>query len=265
VNTEEENEVNESDAFTEAQNAQTLLTQIHNHAAAAVKYGHVNRDWVNATLVRLGAEPVTGHATYKLMAPITGYVGKTVTAANRADALAEFEKAVQYTLNSGKVDGSYGMRVFQIKAADGETGGKAVFFDGPQDVQVPDEPVNMSFADLKTSIRNMLKEGVAERGWGYTYAANAAVEMGLEPLPALVTKTVQVPVSGLATVDVQVFEGSQDEEIQRATAAKLNGAQALNVKPEEMGEAQWARSTGETMGLHLVGSDEDDEDDDEMF
>jgi len=247
------------DAFQEAQDAHNLRIGIHQYATAAVKYGHVDRDWVNSALVRLGAQPVTGSATYKLMAPISGMLGKTITAPDRVTALAEFEKAVQHTLNSGKVDGSYGMRVFQVQAADGETGGKAVFFSGPQDVQVPGETPELSLADLKTSIRNMLKEGVAEHGWGYSYAVNAADAMELEPLPALVTKTVQVPVSGTTTVNVPVFEDADDEAIQRATAAKLSGAQALHVKPEEMGEAQWARSTGETMGLHLIGDDEDDD------
>lgn len=251
---------NQNTEYEQAQQAEMLRQAIAEYANGAVKCGGVDRDWVNAALIRMGAEPVTGTVQYRLMFPITAMLGKTIAAKTRAEALAAFDKYVQYTLKHAQIDGSHGIRAFQVAASDGETGGKAVFYSGPMDVEVPDELPVLTLDELKNAIRVFLKDGVAEHGWGYPYAVDALANLGLDPLPPLVNKTVEVPVTGMTTLNVTVFEGDDDDAVQRATTAKLTGAKSLNVKPEEMGEAVWARSTGEAMGLHLVDDKSTDED-----
>lgn len=251
------------DSFTEAQQAEELRHQIRDLATLAAQYGRVDRGWINSSLIRLGIDPIVTSAYYQVYAPITGVLGKTIKATSRAEATELFNKAFAKAIEAGVVDGGYGARVFQL--AENPAAGGVQFHSGPEDTEAdPVLPV-LPLADLKAGFRAMLKEGVAEHGWGYVYAQQTLEQLGLEKLPQLVCKAVQVPVSGMATVHVDVFEDSDESGIQRATAAKLTGAQTLRVKPEEMGEAQWARSGGDTMGLHLVDNDGDeDEDDDDL-
>lgn len=248
----------DTDPYSEAQQAQQLLGKIHDYAYNAVKYGKVDRDWVNGSLVRLGAKPISTRARYQLNIPITGLLGQTVTASSRDEARKIFQQSISHVFQDQPVDGSRCLRVFQVEAQNDDI----QFFSGPQDVQVPEEPVVLTLAELKAAIRHMLKTGVSQHGWGHSYAVDALDTMGIEPLPALVQKSVDVPVSGTYRLSVEVFEGDTDEAVQAAATSALKGAQTVPVKPEEVGEAQWARSSGETMGLHLVGGDQED---DEVF
>lgn len=241
------------DAYSEAQTAQTLRDQIHNYAYSAVKYGRVDRDWVNGALARLGAEPVTGSATYRINIPVTGLLGFTINADDRAAALVAFNQRVQAAVADG-VAYHGGGRVFEI-----QTGGEPHFFSGPQDVPETGDVPEMTLDELKAGIRKMLMDGVTAHGWGHAYAVDAVDAMGLEPLPPLTNKTVEVPVTGTHRLTVPVFEGADDEAVQRAAQAKLSTEKLMQVSPEEVGEVTWARSSGGSVGLHLV-DDEDGED-----
>jgi hypothetical protein len=241
------------DAFAQAQQAETLRTMIHEYATAAVHYGHVDRDWVNSLLSRMGAPLVTGSAQYKINAPIYGVYGTTVTADNRAEALEKFKGYFDAVLADGEFRSSgYSQGVFQVTA----TGGQPVFFSGPQDIEPSDE--QMLLGELKTSIRQMLKHGVVEHGWRYSSAAAQLDAMGLELLPPLMTKTVSVPVTGSAQINVQVFEGDDDEAVQRAAAVFMARATSVLVKPEEIGLAFTPRP--DVAGFTIV-DDEDGADD----
>lgn len=245
------------ESYEEAKQAEILRTNIRAYAEQAAYHGNVDRGWINSSLIRLGAEPIEASAYYQVYAPITGVFGKTVKANSRAEATEMFNKAFAKALEAGVVDGGYGARVFQMK--ENPAAGGVQFHSGPEDTETDPVLPLLPLDDLKAAIRNMLKEGVAEHGWGYHYAQDALEHLGLEKLPPLVQKTVEVPVSGTTTVHVQVFEDSDDAQIQRATLAQLSGAKSVHVKPEEMGEAQWARSNGDSMGLHLVDEDDDED------
>lgn len=220
------------DAFAEAQQAEALRTMIHEYATAAVQYGRVDRDWVNNQLNRMGAPLVTGSAQYKINAPIDAVYGTTVTANNRAEALEKFKAYFDTVLTAGEVrSDSYGHGVFQVTA----TGGQPVFFSGPQDIDPGDELMHLD--GLKTAIRQMLKHAVVEQGWRYPAAVAQLDAMGLEPLPKMTTKTVSVPVTGSAQINVRVFEGDGDADVQRASAVFMARAGDVLVKPEEIGLA----------------------------
>lgn len=247
---------NPDDAFAEAQKAAILRQQITQYATNSVEYGHVDRDWVNTRLNRMGAEPVTGKAKYQINVPIDGSYGTTITASSRTEALEKFALITAGVVAAGQIrpthcgEGVYGVTL---------TGGAPVFFSGPEDPDVYDEGPMPGLADLRVYIRAMLMEGVTEQGWGWGYARQAADAMGLEALPQLETRTVQVPVSGMTTVDVAVFAGADDEAVQRATAGVMSRSKAVYVQPEEIGTALLSRpAASETMGLTLVDDDDDE-------
>lgn len=239
--------------FAEAQQAAKLREAINTYAAGAVNYANVDRDWVNNQLVRLGAEPIATAAEYRINIPITGDYGTTVVATSRAEAMKKFDGYVQHVLYKGEVRAaSHGQGVFNV--ALNPAAGPASLLAGPQDP--PEFAGKMPGLDaLKDGIRAMLKQGVTEKGWGYSHAVNALDIMGLEPLPEPTNKTVEVPVSGTAKIVVPVFEGDGDEVVQAAAAAKLRRMDEVIVKPEEIGSIMVSRSS-ESMGLKLVDDEE---------
>lgn len=243
-----------TDPFETAKAVQFLRDRIHAFASFAVKYG-VNRDWANQRLNRMGAPVITGTATYQLNVPITGVFGKTVTASSRAEAMEKFAQHATRVSDAGVIDGTDCDRVFEVAIGDGAP----VFYSGPEDFQdAYTGTVPGTVANQKDAIRSMLMEGVSEQGWVLHYANLAADDMGVEPLPNLVGHTVQVPVSGTASITVETFEGSDPDAIQRAATARLRRAGVVTVKPDEIGLA-FTRPGSEAMGLKLVDEDDDND------
>jgi phage host-nuclease inhibitor protein Gam len=242
------------DAFAEAQQAEDLRRSITERTTAAVKYGHVDRDWANGWLDRLGVELVTGEAQYKINVPIVGSYGTTVTATSRTEALEKFNQYAAKVAAAGQVtDGQHCQGVYNIELV---TGAEPVFFSGPQDPD-PQTPAKTPGLDaLKDGIRQMLKQGVTEQGWGITYAADALDAMGLPPLPLLEYRTVNVPVSGTAQVTVAAFVGDEDEKVQRVAAGAMRRTKQVVIEPDEIGTAFASRpDTSEAMGLKLIDED----------
>jgi hypothetical protein len=249
----------ENTAFAEAQAAEILRQQIGQYAANAVHYANVDRDWVNARLNRMGAPLVTGTAQYKIHAPIDAVYGTTITANSRVEALAKFQEFFGQVVAAGEFRRSnHGAGVFQITA----TGGKPVFFSGPEDVE-PSDAEAPALEPLRAAIRQMLMDAVTTQGWGYSYAVSAAQDMGLEALPTLHTKTVTVPVTGTTQVGVLVFSDADDDTVQAAAQAMVSRTGYVSVTPEEIGEATWARPDAGmslTMVDEVVDKDEDTDD-----
>ena len=247
-------EDDQSTTFEQAQQIQNLRQKITEAARGAVKYGHVDRDWVNARLNRMGAEMVTGTAKYQINVPIDGNYGVTVTAGSRKEALEKFNQYVSAVAASGEVRSKHcGEGVYGVTFTDDEP----VFYSGPEDIEPSDAP-DISLDDLKAAIRQMLKQGVTEQGWGHSHAVASAEDMGLKPLPALTVKTVNVPVSGTTQLNVPVFEGDGDEVVQATVAGVMARTKHVYMQPEEVGMAFLPRpDTSETMGLHIVDEDDD--------
>jgi len=246
----------DKDAYTQAtqdqEQANDLRNRITAYTAGAVKYGNVDRDWANTWLIRLGADPVTGSAEYRINVPITGNFGKTITANSRAEALAQFAEHINRVtaagqITDGRCDGVYGVQF--------STDYEPTFFSGPADVPTDANDSVPGLDGLKQGIRQMLKEGVTEQGWGHMYAVKALELMELPPLPAMVSKVVEVPVSGTTRLNVRVFEGDGDDVVQQAAARQIAASQMLAVVADEVGEAR-VPGSGD-MGLRLVDGDDD--------
>jgi len=246
-------ENSENDPFAEAQKAESLRQQITQYAAAAVRYGRVDRNWVNTWLVRLGAQPIPGGAKYQINMPVTGVFGKTVYASTRAEALEKFNQEVGRVAAAGQITDGKCDNVYDVQFL----GWVPTFFSGPEDL--PESDTVPGLDALKDDIRRMLKQGVSEQGWGHSYAVDALATLGLAPLPALVHKTVSVPVGGVARLDVNVFEGDDDEVVQAAAASVMARTKMINIKPDEVGMV-FAPRPGSDMGLNLVDDDGDVED-----
>lgn len=218
----------------DAQTAHKLRGLITIYARRAVDYGNVDRGWVNTQLARLGAEQVTGTSEYRINVPITGVYGRRVNAESRTAALAIFQQHLDAALAKGKIvaDGSYD-NVYKL-ALNTAAGGPQ-FYSGPEDPST-EGAQELTLDGLRDGIRQMLKDGVAEHGWGYSYAQRALAEMGLVPLPPQVSRTVEVPVAGTAKINVAGFEDDTDEDVQASVAAKLAKLGHVNVKPDEVGQ-----------------------------
>lgn len=225
----------DKDAYTEGLEAQEIRTKLTKWATGAVNHG-VDRDWVNGWLTHLGAEPITGQAEYRMNIPITGVYGWRCKASSRSEAAERFLEQVQRLADAGKItaDGSYD-NVYELKFDEPVTATDVNFYSGPEDVDTAGPGVE-GLAALKSGAREMLVHGVTDRNWGYRYAVKAAEDMGLEPLPALATRTVEVPVSGTVLMSVRMFEDADDAAVQRVVANQIK-KQGGNVamKPEEMG------------------------------
>jgi hypothetical protein len=246
----------DQDAFAEAQQAQNLRQEITQYATLAVRYGHVDRSWINTWLIRLGAEPIAGGAKYQINVPVTGLFGKTVFASTRAEALEKFNQEVARVGAAGQITDGHCDGVYDV-AFNGET---PTFFSGPEDA--PEQGTVPGLDALKDDIRQMLKQGVSEQGWGHSYAVAALASMGLAPLPALVHKTVSVPVGGVARLDVNVFEGDDEEAVQSAAASTMARSKQVTITPDEVGTV-FAPRPGGDLGLTLTLVDEDDDKDDD--
>lgn len=241
------------DDFKEAQLAQILRRQISEYATAAVQHG-IDRDWVNTRLHHLGAASVTGPARYQINVPVTGNYGTTVTANSRAEALTKFNLYAQQAASRGHVgpgsyhcEGVYGVEFF---------GAEPVFHSGPKDLDLSDVK-DIDLAALREGIRQMIKLAVGGQGWSHGHAVVQLEEMGLEPLPALTTQSVRVPVNGTAQLEVSVFDGASDEEVQATITAAVARYKNLVVTPEEVGAPLLLRSGG--MSMELVDDVEDDD------
>lgn len=255
-----ENEENEQvDDFKTAQEIQLLRQRITEYAAAAVKVANIDRDWINARLARLGAEPVYGTAKYQINAAFTGNWGTTIYAESRAEALEKFDEYRTAIANHGRLTGLFhGSAIYDVVFS----GGEPVFYSGPQDPDLSGTVPPTSLDDLKSGIRAMLKAAVTEQGWSYQHALNQAETMGLEPLPKLVNKAVQVPVSGNASVIVQVFDDDGEDAVQSVvTGALARNKKGILVVPDEIGSAFTLNRGG--MSLELV--DDGDEEHDPSF
>jgi hypothetical protein len=227
----------DKDAYTEATIAEEIRAQLTSITAKAVG-GGVDREWANGWLRQLGAEPVTGNAVYRMNAPITGVFGKTIEASSRMAAAEAFLKHVQRIAEAGQVtDHGHCDNVYQVKFQEPVTAADITFYAGPEDPEPALEPVP-DLAGLKAGARKMLMEGVAEQGWGYQYARRATAAMGLEDLPVLQYRTLEVPVTGTYQVSVRVFEGAPYADMQRAAASHIRRTGVVSIKPEEMGEAE---------------------------
>jgi hypothetical protein len=209
--------------FGEAQQAHELRKQITEYAEEAA-YSGVDRDWVNRRLVAIGAQ-----------------------------ALEKFNQYLQNIIDQGEIAGfHYGDGVYYVQSA-----GEAQFFSGPEDPPVVDPDNIPDLAGTREGIRALLKDAVTSQGWGYSYAASALEDMGLEPLPKLVPRTVQVPVSGTAQMKVMVFEGDDDEAVRKAVQGHIRSTGSVSVVPDEVGAPFTDRSDlAESMGLKIVDDDE---------
>src|SRR6185436_15314431 len=184
----------EPDDYDEAVAASQLRATL-SEAAASAAY--------NTKLIRLGATPVTGSATYQVNTPITGVIGATIKASSRTEAHAKFTAAIQRTLDTGIIDVTGCVRAFQVAVPDLHD---VTFYSGPADVPDDLQPEELTLAELKEAIVAFFKAAITEHYWGYAYAAHTLDEMGLGTLPALHTKTVDVPVTGFTRISVPVFE-----------------------------------------------------------
>lgn len=213
----------------------TLRDMIYDYVSDAVIYGNVNKEWANTWLARLGANTLQGKNEYRLNVPIVGVYGRRVTASSRAEALKLFNEHVERVAAAGKItaDGSYD-NVYHVTFPNAGAASQPEFFSGPED---PDtETPELTGDELKAQIRAMLREGVAEQGWDHSYANRALENMGLEPLPALVKKMVDVPVMGTATIGVRVFEGDDPNAVAEAAVARLRRYPKAVVSVVEVGE-----------------------------
>lgn len=224
----------DKDAYTQALEAQDLRTKIGMYASSAVQHAHVDRDWVNGWLAKLGVPKITGQSEYRINIAITGNYGRRVTAASRAEATKQFMAEVERVAATGKItlanEGRYD-NVYDLVV----TGDAPVFHSGPEDQTT--DAVTLTPDELKAGIRQMLKEGVAEKGWGLTYANAALENLGLESLPKMTHRTVEVPITGTTKVGLTVYEDDSDEDLRRAAARYLTGRTSVSVQPVEIGDA----------------------------
>lgn len=237
----------DKDAYTKAdQNAQaTLRTQITQFAEGAVRHG-VDREWANGWLTALGAMPVTGQSEYRLSVPITGTYGVAITATSRVEAQQIFEARITDLLDAGKINDCYsnGHNVYDI--ALNPAAGAITFYSGPEDPADGGKPTVLTTDELKTQIRAMLMQGVAERGWGYRWAQAAADHMGIPALPKRKYHTVNVPVQVSAPVTLTAFEGDDEAALAEVAQRMLSRLPSVSGKPVEIGTTVEVTGTEES-------------------
>jgi len=224
----------DKDAYTKALNEQddaaTLRKLVTQFAGSAVRHG-VDRDWANGWLRSLGAAPIAGENIYKVNVKVTGDFGRTIKAATRADALRIFQAHVARINGDGKITPqNCDDRIYHVQFGD-----EPVFASGPEDPSDSDTP-ELTLDELKTNIRVMLMQGVAEQNWGYRWAQSALDHMGLPQMPKRTYKTVEVPVSVSAPVTITAFEGDDDATLTALAARKLAQLSSVSGKPVEIGD-----------------------------
>src|SRR6185436_10277519 len=114
----------EPDDYDEAVAASQLRATLSEAAASAAYNTKIDRTWLNTNLIRLGATPVTGSATYQVNTPITGVISATI----------------QRTLDTGIIDGTGCVRAFQVAVPDLHD---VTFYSGPADVPDDLQPEEM--------------------------------------------------------------------------------------------------------------------------
>lgn len=201
---------------------QTMRTLLHEAARNAVYYGDTDKNWANSWLARLGAETINVKSEYRINVPITGVYGRRITASSRAEALRVFQSHVERVAKAGKItaDGSYD-NVYKV--ALNPAAGDVQFYSGPEDADT-EAALELDEDGLKQQIRAMLREGVSTQSWRLDYANDTLGQMGVDPLPEVVQKTVDVPVMGTATVSVIVFADEQNDADVREKAKKIIAA-----------------------------------------
>lgn len=220
--------------FDEATQVQTLRGTLSHYADNAATYGTVSRAWLNEQLAAVGAPAIAqGENTYQIYLPITGAYGTTITAANRADALEKFTRYADRVLEAGEIRfGRHGQGVFHVQA--NPAAGGVQFHSGPEDPE-PAEVPEMDLETFRAAARKMLMDGVSQQGWGVKYANKAAEKLGVT-LPVLEYRTVQVPVTGVASVTVRVFgDATGDDLTSAAKEALAKLGDAVTVKADEIG------------------------------
>lgn len=228
------------DPYVDAQLAEKLRSRISQYAASAVQYGNVDRGWANTKLAQIGAIPLTGRSSYQINVPITGLYGRTIAANSRVEALTKFKEHIARVTRTGRITTAMDRydSVYAVKFTPDQ---EPTFASGPVDPDLGDYPV-LDLEGVKTAIRSMIMEGVAEQGWGHGYAAEALDDMHLEAMPALIHVMVEVPVTGVTTVGVTVFEGDNEIDIQAAVKASMARSGTVAVKPEEVGDGKQVSS-----------------------
>jgi len=227
----------DKDAYTDALIANELREKLNAWTASAVNHG-VDSKWANTWLAKLGAPKITSTNEYRMNVPITALLGWRCTATNRAQAAEQFLEHIQAVLSRGSYTDctiNYGEAVYDMKTTEPVTADDVVFYSGPEDTPDTDNPA-VGLDELKTGIRQMLKEGVTQQNWGISYAQNALVDMGLATLPPLHARTVSVPVTGTARITIQGFATDDDEAVRAVVAAKLKRLGSVYLQPEEIGD-----------------------------
>jgi hypothetical protein len=204
-----------------------LITQF---AENAVKHG-VDKDWANGWLRALGAEQIAGSNVYQINVTVTGDYGRTVTAASRAEAERIFNAHLSRIKGDGKITPqNCNDRIYHV--AFGE---QVVFASGPEDLDGTEPMPELTTDELKTQIRAMLMQGVAEQGWGYRWANASADHMGVPLLPKRKYHTVHVPVQVSAPVTITGFEGDDDSTLGEIAQRMLSKLPSVSGKPVEIG------------------------------
>jgi len=222
------------DPYADAQAAESLRKKISLYAESAINYGGVPRDWANEKLAKIGATLITGKSSYQVNVPVTGIYGRTITAYSRAEAAEKFAAHIARVARTGRITTAMDAQdsVYQVAFPSAEVS----FASGPEDPPATSDDVP-DLEGTRKAIRAMLMEGVTEQGWGHSYAADAAVDMGLEPLPPVIGRTVKVPVSGTVNLHVMVFEDATDDDVQRVAASTMKRIGSVSMKPDEIGTA----------------------------
>lgn len=204
---------------------------IRTAARQARQYGGVDQGWINQWLIKMGIEPLGGGNEYRLNIPITAVFGATVHGQSRAEAVQKFQGMLNKVLSVGQINESDGCQhAYQVSVV---PGAEVNFFSGPEDVN--DLSLPQSDEEVVVVLREMLKEGVAEHGYRLDAANDLLSVVGAEPLPAVRTVSVQVPVAGLASMVVSVFEGDGYDVIHQAVLRGLAGGHPVVIAPEEIG------------------------------
>lgn len=214
-------------------NIDQIRYTIREEAGNAIRYGNVDKAWVNSWLAKLGIEPYSGGNTYRLNIPITAVFGASLQAANRAEAKEKFLSLFNHTLAAGQInEGAYCQHAYQVQAV---PGAEVTFYAGPEDVVLDTDPKTLTSVEVIDLLWEMLKEGVTGKGWNWGYANRLLSNVGSnKSLPKLEWVTATVLVAGTAKVNVMVFEGASDEDRKAAVTRFASSAESLRVKPEEV-------------------------------
>lgn len=245
----------DKDAYTkatqDAERALDLRSKISQFGAAAVRH-NVSREWVNGWLTALGAELVAGgNNTYKMSAKVVGDYGRTIAAASRAEAKTIWDRHIARIAADGKITPqNCDDRIYHVVIDD-----EVKFVSGPEDPtgEVPE----LTVAELETQIQAMLRQGVAEQGWGYRWANAALNHMDLPELPARQYWEVMVPVAIMVPMNVSAFDGDDDDLVGELASRQIAKLAIISGKPTEIGTPE-VKAKDATAAPAEGDDDEDD-------